>query len=161
MPVADALAALGLALAKDVTQFCYAEADWRQWARHEPMGGKSPRFATLVGEASAEAEGGGAEQFRQQLMEVAPADRTAVLAYTFAEIFSPELRIAADEIDINRPFNRIGIDSLMAVALQLNVESVVGVRVSSFELVGDGTIYQLAQKCLGQLDLPETGMKAA
>nr|WP_294553812.1 type I polyketide synthase [uncultured Rhodopila sp.] len=161
MPVADALAALGEVMAKDLTRFCYAEADWRQWARHEPAGGKSPRFRELVGAASEDGEGSAADQFRRQITELPPADRPAVLAYTFAEIFSPELRIPAEGIDINRPFNRLGIDSLMAVGLQLSVEAAVGVRVSSFELVGDGSIYELAQKCLLQMDLPAAEMKAA
>nr|WP_294524190.1 type I polyketide synthase [uncultured Rhodopila sp.] len=161
MPVADALTALARVMAKDLTQFCYAEADWQQWARHEPTGGKSPRFAELVGAANEGADGSAAERFRRQMAELAPADRTAVLAYTFAEIFSPELRIPAEGIDINRPFNRLGIDSLMAVGLQLSVEAAVGVRVSAFELVGDGSLHELAQKCLAQMDLPAVEMKAA
>jgi acyl carrier protein len=148
-------------MAKDLTRFCYAEADWRQWARHEPTGGKSPRFSELVGADGEDAEGSAAERFRRQMIELAPADRPAVLAYTFAEIFGPELRIPAEGIDINRPFNRLGIDSLMAVGLQLSVEAAVGVRVSAFELVGDGSIYELAQKCLSQMDLAATEMKAA
>jgi malonyl CoA-acyl carrier protein transacylase/NADPH:quinone reductase-like Zn-dependent oxidoreductase/acyl carrier protein len=161
MPVADALAALGEVMAKDLTRFCYAEADWRQWARHEPAGGKSPRFSEVVGAAAEDADGSAAERFRRQMMELAVDDRPAVLAYTFAEIFSPELRIPADGIDINRPFNRLGIDSLMAVGLQLSVEAAVGVRVSAFELVGDGSLYELAQKCLSQMDLPGAEMQAA
>jgi acyl transferase domain-containing protein/acyl carrier protein len=161
MPVADALAAMAAVMAKDLTRFCYAEVDWPQWGRHEPAGGKSPRFIDLVGAAGDGADGSVAERFRRQMTELAPADRTAVLAYTFAEIFSPELRIPAEGIDINRPFNRLGIDSLMAVGLQLSVEAAVGIRVSAFELVGDGSLYELAQKCLAQMDLPVVEMKVA
>jgi acyl carrier protein len=161
MPVADALTALGQALAKDLTQICYAEADWQQWGRHEPTGGKSPRFAALVGAASAATDDSAREQFLQQLAELAPQDRPIVLAYTLAEIFSPELRMAAEEIDIHRPFNRMGIDSLMAVALQLGVEAALGLRISAFELVGDRTLHELALKCVTQLDLPAAPVKAA
>jgi acyl transferase domain-containing protein/NADPH:quinone reductase-like Zn-dependent oxidoreductase/NADP-dependent 3-hydroxy acid dehydrogenase YdfG/acyl carrier protein len=161
VPAAEALAALGTILAKDLTQYCYAEADWQQWSRHEPTGGKSPRFAGLVGAASVATEDSGREKFRQQLAELAPQDRQMVLAYTIAEIFGPELRIEAEDLDIHRPFNRIGIDSLMAVSLQLSMEAAVGVRVSAFELVGDGTVHELAMKCLSQLDLPAAALKAA
>jgi acyl transferase domain-containing protein/acyl carrier protein len=161
MPVADALAALGAVMAKDLTRFCYAEVDWPQWGRHEPMGGKSRRFIDLVGTGDEGAEGSAADRFRRQMAELVPADRQSVLAYTFAEIFSPELRLPAESIDINRPFNRLGIDSLMAVGLQLSVEAAVGVRVSAFELVGDGSLFELAQKCLLQMDLPAAEMKAA
>jgi hypothetical protein len=49
----------------------------------------------------------------------------------------------------------------MAAALQLGMEAAVGIRVSAFELVGDGTLHELAAKCLTQLDLPATPMKAA
>jgi acyl transferase domain-containing protein len=161
LPVADALTALGRAIAKDLTQICYAEADWQQWARYEPTGGESRRFAALVGAASAATDDTAREQLLRQLAELAPQDRPMVLAYTFAEIFGPELRMAADDIDIHRPFNRMGIDSLMAVGLQLGVEAALGLRISAFELVGDRTLHELALKCVAQLELPATTMKAA
>jgi acyl transferase domain-containing protein/NAD(P)-dependent dehydrogenase (short-subunit alcohol dehydrogenase family) len=161
MKVADALTALGVILTRDLTQICYAEADWQQWGRHEPTGGKSPRFAPLVGAAEAGSDAGGGEKFRAQLIELSAADRQMVTAYMLAELFGPELRLAADEIDIHKPFNRIGIDSLMATTLQLSMEAAMGVRISAFELVGEANLAELALKCLAQLDLPDAAAPVA
>jgi acyl transferase domain-containing protein len=155
MPVADALFAFGKILATHPTQLCVAEAtNWQQWARYEPGGGRSPRFADLVGRINEEDEQSRKLQLRNKFLSVKPEDRQEVLAYTLSEIFGPELLIPADEIDIHRPFNRMGIDSLMGVGLQLSIENTLGTRFSAFELVGDGTIFDLAARCLQQLEVP-------
>jgi acyl transferase domain-containing protein/NADPH:quinone reductase-like Zn-dependent oxidoreductase len=153
VPVADALFAFGKILAKRPTQLCVAEANWQQWARYETRGGKSPRFAHLVG-ATDENEESLKLRLRDKLLSVEPQDRQDVLAYLLSEIFGPELRMTVEEIDIHRPFNRMGIDSLMGVELLLSIEMTLGIRFSAFELVGDGTIFDLASKCLAQLKVP-------
>jgi len=61
--------------------------------------------------------------------------------------------MAVEEIDIHRPFNRMGIDSLMGVELLLSIDMTLGIKFSAFELVGDGTIFDLASKCLAQLNV--------
>jgi NADPH:quinone reductase-like Zn-dependent oxidoreductase/NADP-dependent 3-hydroxy acid dehydrogenase YdfG len=154
IPIADTLFAFGKILAKRPTQICVAEANWQQWARYETKGGKSPRFADLVGEANDENEDSHKVQLRNKLLSVGPQERQEVLAYILSEIFGPELRMSAEEIDIHRPFNRMGIDSLMGVGLQLSIELTLGARFSAFELVGDDTIFNLASKCLEQLQIP-------
>lgn len=154
MPVADALFAFGKLLSKQPAQLGVAEANWQQWARYEAKGGKSPRFAGLVGAENEENEESRKVGLRNKLLSVESQDRQEVVAYILSEIFGPELRMSVDEIDIHRPFNRMGIDSLMAVELQLGIETTIGARFSAFELVGDGTIFDLASKCLAQLDVP-------
>lgn len=161
MPVADALFAFGKILTKRPTQLCVAEADWQQWAHYEISGGKSRRFANLVGEANDKDEEACKARLRNKLLSVEPQDRQEVLAYILSEIFGPELRMSVEDIDIHRPFNRMGIDSLMGVELQLSIEMMLGTRFSAFELVGDGTIFDLASKCLAQLELPMASVDMA
>jgi NADPH:quinone reductase-like Zn-dependent oxidoreductase/NAD(P)-dependent dehydrogenase (short-subunit alcohol dehydrogenase family)/acyl carrier protein len=161
VPVVDALYAFGKILTTLPTQLCVAVVNWQQWARYEASGGKSPRFADLVGEANGNGEESRNLRLRNKLLSVEPQDRQEVVAYILSEIFSLELRMAVEEIGVQRPFNRMGVDSLMAVELQLSIESTVGARFSAFELVGALTIFELAAKCLDQLNIPTTPVDIA
>jgi len=161
MPVADALYAFDTLLNKGLTHVCVAEANWQQWARYEMKGGTSSRFVSLIGESISNDEEAKHLSLRTKLLSVEPQDRQEVLAYILAEIFGNELKMAIEEVDVHRPFNRMGVDSLMAVGLQLGIESILGARVSALELVGDLTICDIASKCLGQLDIPTIPVAAA
>jgi acyl transferase domain-containing protein/NAD(P)-dependent dehydrogenase (short-subunit alcohol dehydrogenase family)/acyl carrier protein len=161
IPVADALYAFGKILARRPTQLCVAAADWQQWARYEAKGGQSDKFAGLIGETIDNDQAAKNVELRNKLLSVAPQDRHELLAYILAEIFGTELKMAVEEVDVRRPFNRMGVDSLMAVELQLSIESVLGARISALELVGDLTIWEIASRCLEQLDIPTIAVAVA
>jgi acyl transferase domain-containing protein/NAD(P)-dependent dehydrogenase (short-subunit alcohol dehydrogenase family) len=161
MPAADALYAFDKILNRRPTQLCVAEANWQQWARYEAKGGKSSRFAGLIGESIGNDEEARNVRLRNKLLSIEPQDRQEVLAYILAEIFGGELKMAVEEIDVHRPFNRMGVDSLMGVGLQLGIESLLGARVSALELVGDLTICDIASRCLEQMDIPTIPLAVA
>jgi NADPH:quinone reductase-like Zn-dependent oxidoreductase/NAD(P)-dependent dehydrogenase (short-subunit alcohol dehydrogenase family) len=160
-PVADALQALGRILHRHPVQVGVAKADWRKWARYEHLGGQSPRFAELVGSQDADDAASSKSEIKAKLLAVAPEDRQDVVTYLLSEIFAHDLRMSANDIDIHRPLNRMGVDSLMGAEIQLRIESVLAVKVSTIELVGDGTVSALAAKCLDQIGISDQPMATA
>jgi acyl carrier protein len=89
-------------------------------------------------------------------MEIEPSERVEMLALMIAELASEVMRTTSDNIDIQRPFAEMGIDSLMAAELQVSIEAKLGVRFPIFELTREGSVLAFARTMLGRLDVPTT-----
>ena len=63
----------------------------------------------------------------------------------------------ADPIDPDRPLNELGLDSLRAVKVSINLENDLGIPVSASELIWGPTINQLADHLIGELAGQERG----
>ncbi|TJZ93808.1 SDR family NAD(P)-dependent oxidoreductase [Paracoccus gahaiensis] len=114
------------------------------WGRLAPLlpGLGSAMFGRLVAEgaALARAEGELADRLRQ-------LDWPAALALVEAElrdILSAIMRLPPDQFDPHRPFNRYGIDSLMAMELRLDIERRFGTALSSLPVTEEMTAARLA-----------------
>ncbi|MFN3524619.1 MAG: SDR family NAD(P)-dependent oxidoreductase, partial [Paracoccus sp. (in: a-proteobacteria)] len=74
-------------------------------------------------------------------------DWPAALALVEGElrmILSGIMRMPPDQFDPNRPFNRYGLDSLMALELRMEVERRLGTSITSFSVTEDMTASRLA-----------------
>jgi acyl transferase domain-containing protein/NADPH:quinone reductase-like Zn-dependent oxidoreductase/acyl carrier protein len=64
--------------------------------------------------------------------------------------------LRAERININRPLNRLGMDSLMAVELRNRIERRYGVRLPMVQLLKDGTLTTIAQALTTELNSTNT-----
>ena len=150
----EGLGLLGQALLRDVTQFGVTLiTNWGDWARYETLGGKSPRFASLIAADANPADAAVRERLRAELVAVPAHERFEVLATLIAEVIAGELQTAVESISIDRPINDLGVDSLMGTEIQLVLERDLGVTVSVLELLGDTSIRTIAERTLKELDL--------
>ena len=141
----EGLELLRKALARDVNQFgVVVIKSWADWARYETEGSKSPRFATVI---AADSDDSGNEARQQLLAELAmltPAAQVDLMGNLIAQIVASVLKSEPDSLEINRPINELGIDSLMATEIQILFEKNLGISIAVLELLGDTTIRSMA-----------------
>jgi acyl carrier protein len=70
-----------------------------------------------------------------------------------AERVAETLRIPAERIDVKQPLTDMGIDSLMAVELQIGINMTFGVELSALELTRGFSITQLATPLLERMGI--------
>src|SRR5690606_31260879 len=90
--------------------------------------------------------------------------------FMLAELVAQTLRIPAKRIDVKQPLTDMGIDSLMAVELQIGINMAFGVEFTALELARGFSIAQLAASLLdrmgissdspGEVDDPNAGQAA-
>jgi acyl transferase domain-containing protein/aryl carrier-like protein len=86
---------------------------------------------------------------REQLLEVAPGERAAVLADHLRQHIANVLRIPPAQIDLDQSLLAMGIDSLMAVELKNRIETKLGVSISLAQLIKGPTLTELAHALVG------------
>ena len=64
----------------------------------------------------------------------------------------------AEPIDPDRPLNELGLDSLRAVKVSINLENDLGIPVSASELIWGPTINQLTDHLIDELAGQESGV---
>ena len=75
---------------------------------------------------------------------------TADLVSRLQGAFAGYLGLEPDEIDPHRPIDELGLDSLTAAQLALDIEDRLGVSVFLNDLTGEETIADLAAAALGE-----------
>ena len=78
----------------------------------------------------------------------APAPTTSALVVELQEAFAGYLGLEPDEVDPNRPIDELGLDSLTAAQLALDIEDRLGVSVFLTDLSGRETLAELAAAAL-------------
>jgi myxalamid-type polyketide synthase MxaE and MxaD len=97
----------------------------------------------------------GHSPIRKELEGADPAARRRMLESYVAAEMAKVLQLSPSELDMRRPLNTLGIDSLMAVELRNRLESDLPVRVQIVTLLEGASPDDLVEKLLGQL--PEAG----
>ncbi|WP_158884798.1 type I polyketide synthase [Amycolatopsis anabasis] len=135
---ATGLAILERLLGDDATQAAALVIDWPEWSRAHPRAARSPLLARLVprnGEAEA--------------TPVAPprtgngGDRREVITRYLVDQLAAGLGMPPERIDLRRPLNRLGLDSLTAVELKNRVSRDLGVTLPVVTLLSDYTLAEL------------------
>jgi acyl carrier protein len=72
-------------------------------------------------------------------------ERVSGVSDVLVGVLAQVLQLASDRIDRQQSLLNMGIDSLMAMELQMSVESKLGVKVSTLELMKGNNLTQLAQ----------------
>ncbi len=81
------------------------------------------------------------------------ADRIEVATYLLAEALSGPLKLAAERIDLSRPLSDLGVDSLLAIEIQLALASTFSVEFSTLELMRGATVSDLGRRVLERMGL--------
>lgn len=79
-----------------------------------------------------------------------PWDATAIQSWLQSEIAS-RLRLAVDEVAVDRPIAEYGVDSLAAVEIKHSIEKVLGVQLPLTNFLHETTVADLAAQAIGQL----------
>ncbi|BDT69332.1 hypothetical protein os1_35220 [Comamonadaceae bacterium OS-1] len=153
-PLSSDVALLGLerVLAERPGSVVLAAVDWEQWGRFEPTGGRSPRFAHLTGKDAA----GGESALKAELAAMSLPEREEMAMLMLTEALSGPLKMSAERIDPERSLSDLGVDSLMAVEVQIAISSVFSVEFSTLELMRGNTVSLLATRVLERMQIPDT-----
>jgi acyl transferase domain-containing protein/NADP-dependent 3-hydroxy acid dehydrogenase YdfG len=153
----QALEILGRLLAAAPTQVGVINIDWRQWARLSLSSAASPRLFSLI-------EPGGPEQslqspadFSRALHSMAPGDRRDTVLSHLCASLAGVLGTSASKLDVHCPLTALGLDSLMAVELQVSIQRDMGVQVTVMSLLQRYSVADLAGFLDEQLGLNGSG----
>lgn len=87
----------------------------------------------------------------QQLAEVTANERQAILIAYIQEQIAQAIGISASELDVQQPFNFMGIDSLIAVKLRNRLRTDLEVDLSAVKFMEDSNVASLATQLNEQL----------
>ena len=136
-------------LLQGTAQFAYVDVDWSKWASTHPAS-SAPRFAPLVNEARDESDSV-IDRVRAELAQIEPEQRGEHIVGILRRVVGETLRIPCERIDTDAQLSDMGIDSLMAVELQVAVKATLGVEVSLMELMKGRTVASLSRDLLKRL----------
>ncbi|MGH8571039.1 MAG: beta-ketoacyl reductase, partial [Gammaproteobacteria bacterium] len=144
---------LGALLAQNGAQVGVAPIDWPVFAQLSKAGRKPPFFANFADRrpAAEASRPGGAVDLALELCAAPAAEREARVEAHLRVQVAGVLRLAPDEVSIEQPLNRIGLDSLMAVELRNRLRSQLGLDVPLVRFMEDLSIRSLASELGAQL----------
>ncbi len=148
----QALRALDALLDREAVQAMAAVIDWRQLAAYSPRAASSPRIADLVPTEDA----AGAAVVSETLTALAAADvkdRPVLIETFLAKAVGRVLGIPAAEVERDRPFDDMGLDSLLAVELMVEITGQLGFEMPVIALLDGMTVAKLAGVILPEIDL--------
>jgi acyl carrier protein len=143
-------AAFSHVLATDATQVAVLSVDWTRASAH--FGDRGP---SLLEELMPHRTVGAAGDWRARLGRGSVEDRHAVIEALVKEKVSTVLQLAQEQLESQTSLTAMGIDSLMAVELRNEFETVLAVKVSIADLLGDATIGSLAERFGQMISLEE------
>ncbi|HMO31265.1 phosphopantetheine-binding protein, partial [Enterovirga sp.] len=143
----DALAALGPIMDDGPPNVAFADVDWERWAAASEVSG-TPRFSLLV---HASAASDRVSALRRELAALPPAMRSSRLEEVIKAALGAVLRTTPDKIPSDRPLDRLGVDSLMAVELTLGLEQEIGIKLPTALLMQGPSVGTLAAHLLHEL----------
>ncbi|MCU1750287.1 type I polyketide synthase [Pseudomonas sp. 6D_7.1_Bac1] len=124
------------------------ELDWRALSRFLPTA-KTPKFQELARlQGSEQGEEGADENIQRWLVEM--DDQTLIEHFTemLKQEISEILRLPTSKMDINRPLQELGLDSLMSVELVVAVEARFGIRLPVMALGETASISKVTEHIL-------------
>ena len=155
LPPARALDDLERAIVADAAHVALVEINWSRLAKLPGIG--KDRKYELVGELLSDTSNEGAEANLEELRA-----RLAGLPYEEAVSFVQQLlirhvaavvRMAPSKLAIDRPLAELGMDSLMLVELQMDLEKQFGAAISTLELMDMSTVAKLGSRIIEKIGI--------
>lgn len=157
----DAMAALAAAIESKSPQIGFMDVDWSKWRQSHSAAAKAPKFEHILSHDAMDQDSA-MDNIRAALLSANAKDRPEMLALIIAELVAETMHMPSEKIDIYRSLTKLGIDSLMAVELQVSIQQSLGIELSVLELVKGESILVLACELLSRMsiqiepDLPKT-----
>jgi acyl transferase domain-containing protein/aryl carrier-like protein len=149
-----ALKSLGRVMSTQRAHAGIMSVDWRLWAQHAPAHG-STRFSLLLSPellSTAGADVGG--RIRDIVLAASDPERPGLVQSFLTEQVARVLGTSPSKLDIDRPLNEMGLDSLMMVELKNRIEKEIGASIPTVELMRGPTIARLSAALLSQVAVP-------
>ena len=143
---AQALEMLGRLMQSDATQIGFARMDWRKAIGATLSIPASPRFSEVAVPAACAT--GDSKDFRALLRAASPAQQSDVAAELIRKVVAEILRIGAAKLEVRRPLNEMGLDSLMAFEMINRLEDSFGVSLPTSAISSNSTIESLVSMVL-------------
>jgi acyl carrier protein len=139
MEVKTALSLLEEALIRDEHQIGVWDINWSQLNQALPSLTKSRPFSDFY-EKSDVSE----NHFRNGLLALSETERLEFIINHLKASIAQTLKMDASQIDPSVRLSALGVDSLMAMELQASLETTLGVKIPTVELMKGPSITQLA-----------------
>ena len=147
-----AMAALGRILQKNSIQMGVMRMDWHKVATSTSRGGVSQLLSSLIGANGTEPQGGEeGSRLREAVLHAKPEERETIVQTYIREQVARVLGASAAKLDIDRPLNELGLDSLMSVELKNRVEREGALSLPIGALMQSPTINSLSTAIFNQL----------
>jgi len=140
----EAFSALEKAIRGASAQLGAFHVEWPRWREAHPNLQGDPRFRELAGSDDSAGGSGVAAEIRRSLAEASREQRLRTLEDHLQEVLASTLKMAKDNIPVNRKLNEMGVDSLMVLELSLGIKERVGVSFSAMEFLKGPNVQQLA-----------------
>ncbi len=144
LPPQRALEVLGTLLQEDHARFGVIAIDWGKWIRALPHTGWQ-RLSTMA-DSQSEQEGGVLARIAAELAGLTREARHAAIVERLQQQASAVLKTPAEAIDPSTSLKDYGLDSLMAVELQVALETNLGTTFSTMELLAGRSLANLAER---------------
>jgi len=142
----DALAMLGRLLQSDVTEAAAMQIDWERWAEANPRVKKSQRYSELISfEPAGNQTDNGTGGIAAAVLNASGPERRKLLETFIREMAARVLGTSAEKLDLSRPLNELGLDSLMGIELVNRIEEGLGRPFPTEKLMGGPSITKLAE----------------
>lgn len=141
----EAAAVLGRLVQSDIPQVTAARIDWERWAETNPRQRNSARYSEFASVQASDQPGQeqGADA-AASILRASGETRVELLEGFIQEQAARVLGTSAARLDINRPLNDLGLDSLMGIELINRIEDGLGVPFPTGKLMGAPSIATLA-----------------
>jgi natural product biosynthesis luciferase-like monooxygenase protein len=151
------LQALEWLLRHDATQAVVMSVNWPQVFESLPASANSHVLSRLVREVAdpRRADAAGATPGdRATALALSPDERRIWLESHIKTSVGQVLRLDASELDVDRPLNMMGLDSLMAIEIKNRVETSLGLNLPLVSLLEGPSVAQLAARLSNELSEP-------
>ncbi|HEY6704572.1 MAG TPA: amino acid adenylation domain-containing protein [Xanthobacteraceae bacterium] len=143
LPAAAALAALGGALRRAPTDMAFAEINWSKLAQTFALVASSPRTSNLA-QVSLNGAGGSNQHVRSAIVAASDRQRQDIVADYLRRKVATVLKVEPAAIELERPLQELGLDSLTAFELKNRIEIELGVALPVGKFLQRPTIATIA-----------------
>lgn len=158
---------IAYSLDREMSHIGLLPVDWRKFNRYIKKLANSPRFETVIGkalrDAGTEISSDSAAEF--QGVPDDPAERKGYLIRAVSRAVCDVLGISVEKIDTDKALESYGLDSLMAVELNVQVQALTGVDLPKMTFLQAGLtvtgLADLLEGMLGGSDSVESPGKAS
>jgi acyl carrier protein len=151
----QAMEALDITLRRHPVQIGIMRMDWQNIYKVLPNKRVAQRFSSLIGENQTDEDAAEATiRIKERLQEAKTEERHDIVESYIREQVAKVLGTSASRLELDRPLNDLGLDSLMAVELKNRIEADVQLSLSAGRLVQGPTIQEIAADVLELLAAP-------
>ena len=148
IPAARALGGLRAALAEGAVERGIIDIDWDRWVRTTPET-RWNRLVDVLGQRDSEAST--KDRFAEELSALAGKDRDDYVVRALQAAIAPIFKMPSEQVGADKPLKDFGLDSLMALEVQVAIEERTGVEISTMELLAGRSVNTIAITVLKRL----------